>query len=134
MNLPKNIIFHTFRGINGLSGTNSNKLDVAGIKDIKYYKRLFCIFDGDHPYTLRITYNLDNSKTTITENSIGLLVGLYFLLGSGNSDTDTIITRRYQSIRDCQYEMDEIKTKQNKLKKINDDLILKIQEEFKKEY
>jgi hypothetical protein len=120
MNLPKNIHFHTLGGINGLSGTNLNKLDVARIKNIKYYERLFCINDRDHPYTLKITYNMDNSKTTITENF----------------GTDTIITKRYQSIKDCQYDMDKIKTKQNRLIKISDDLdlILKVQEESKKEY
>lgn len=125
MNLPKNNIFHTFKGINGLSSTKMNKLDVAGIKDIKYHPRFFCINDCGHPYTLRITYDMDGTKNKITENSIIGFFGLVGLSDSGDSGTYTIITRRYQSIEDCQNEMDEIKTKQNKLKKISDDIILK---------
>jgi len=50
----KGIIFHTLKGINGWSFLKLQKIDVCKILNIKYNKKLFCIFDYEYKYTLEI--------------------------------------------------------------------------------
>jgi hypothetical protein len=108
------LIFHTLKGKLGWSHLKIIHIDVYKIIEINYHKRLFCIFNKDHPYTLTIEY--DEPK-----ESIGFNYGI-----NSNGGTTTMITRevnltqqitkRYKTEMDVKNEMEEIKKKQQRIK------------------
>jgi|LauGreDrversion4_2_1035121.scaffolds.fasta_scaffold04984_10 hypothetical protein len=109
------MIFHTLKGIIGWSSLSISKIDICKIKKIYYKKRLFCIFDRDHPYNLIIIYN----EPTPT---IGFAPG--FDLFDGDCTFSIVesvsltvnITKRYKTEIEVKNEIEEIQMKQNKLK------------------
>jgi len=113
MNLPKNFIFHTLKGIDGYSTCKLNNIDVARVKSINYRERSFKIFEKDHPFVLMIDYSLKK-----IENSVSPVIttGVHF----GFTPTQNIteiqsITKRYKTEKDCKQEISEIISKQKAL-------------------
>ena len=91
----KGIIFHTSKGIKGWSELGILTVDVYKIKDIYYKKRLFCIFNKDHPYNLTIDYHEPRE-------SIGLAPGINLYGGFTFSLVKKVhltanITKRYKT-------------------------------------
>ena len=54
--MTSNITRHVFKGINGWSYWKLNCVDVSGIANVQYKKRLFKLFDRQYDYTVRIEY------------------------------------------------------------------------------
>lgn len=106
------IMFHNLKGVTGWSHCNERRLDVALVKDIKYHKRVFKIFDRTHPYCLFLRYNLPRPDTELRPVFIGN--------GMGFIPEDTVvptqlITTRLTSEQECIDEINIIKTKQQAL-------------------
>ena len=109
----KGIIFHTLKGIKGWSELSISTIDIYKIKNIYYEKRLFCIFNKNHPYNLIIEYHEPTE-------SIDLVPGINFnggitisLVSQMNLITD--ITKRYKTEIEVKNEIEEIKIKQKKI-------------------
>jgi uncharacterized protein YpiB (UPF0302 family) len=58
----KNLIFHTLKGVKGWSYLDIDKIDVARVNKMFYYRRSFCFFEEDKPYSLFIDYHLPKNK------------------------------------------------------------------------
>lgn len=107
-------IFHTLKGIKGWSISSISKIDIYKIKEIYYKKRLFCIFNRDHPYNLIIIYNEPRTTTNFAP-------GINFNGDLTTSMVDSVsltvnITKRYKTEIEVKNEIEEIQMKQNKLK------------------
>jgi hypothetical protein len=117
-NLLKGFIYHNLYGINGWSIKQNSNLDVAKIIDIYHHKRLFCLLDRDHKYTLNIIYSeisVSNSiSPVVTTNGIGAAVFVPRI------DTEYIITKRYKTEQECIGEITNINNKINKIKNYMD--------------
>jgi hypothetical protein len=100
------ILKHTLRGIKGWSDLNIRKIDVMKVVDITHRKRLFCIFNQGHPWSLTIEY----------DEPVEILVPIFMagnLIGYMPSEESTqYITKRYRTERDVLTEINEIKRKQ----------------------
>ena len=107
------ILHHTLRGGSGWSEIPATEiLDVANILNMGIWKRLFCIFDKDKPYTLEVEYYkpVTNLAPAFGFNKAGAVVSLYH-----KTDLYHIITARYQTKQQAQREIDEIVAKQKYL-------------------
>ena len=78
--------------INGYSMLNYEDLDLTKIIDITFRKRLFCFFNKDYPYVLKIEYDLP------------IFIEPYL-----------IITKRYKTEKECIDEIQEINIKKFKI-------------------
>ena len=108
------MIFHTLKGIKGWSTLSIQKIDIYKIKEIYYKKRLFCIFNRDHPYNLIIIYN--EPRTTI-DFAPGINFNGGFTTSMVESTSLTVnITKRYKTEIEVKNEIKEIQMKQNKIK------------------
>ena len=98
------ILFHTLKGIKGWSDLCISTVDVNKINKIYYEKRLFCIFNKDHRYNLTIEY-------------LEPRVSNYFVLYAIVYNVQLIanITKRYKTEIEVKNEIEEIKTKQQKI-------------------
>lgn len=111
------IIKHTLKGIPGWSKLSIETIDVEKVIQLNYKKRLFMITNREYPYTLNIKYeNIHNEMTLMPtiplgKGSMGMTPVFY-------TETESIITKRYKTKQDIINEIDEIKTKQENLKKI----------------
>ena len=122
----KGIIFHTLKGIKGWSDLSISIIDVYKIKNIYYEKRLFCIFNKNHPYNLIIEYHEPTE-------SIGLVPGINFNGGLTTSLVNKVslianITKRYKTEIEVKNEIEEIKIKQNKIELLKKKFISQINE------
>ena len=111
------LIFHTLKGIRG---EYIYKMDVYKILNVKYKKRLFCIFDRDYPYDLEIEYNepikCDTIETTYTNKG-------FIYVPMSKVHLTQFINNRYKTEIDVKNEINEILIKQNKIKLLRKKLI-----------
>lgn len=123
INAMLGVVFHTLKGVPGLSSLGSKIIDVAKVLDMSHRRRLFCIFDSEYPFTLKITYNEPKSTWHISP-VVGRYTGAAF---HPSVDLTQTLTKRYSSLDEVQKEIDEIKLKQLKLaeyaKKIEQDIL-----------
>ncbi len=119
------ILFHTLKGIKGWSELCISTIDVYKIKQIYYTKRLFCIFNKDHPYNLIIEYNEPNESMGLAHgiNSNG---GFTTSLVNKVSLTE-IITKRYKTEIEVKNEIEEIEMKQQKIKLYKQNIINQVE-------
>lgn len=109
----KGTIFHTLKGIKGWSQFNISTIDICKIKDIYYEKRLFCIFNKNHPYTLTIEYCEPTQSYGLVRGAT--FDGKFTTTLVSQIDLTTFMTRRYKSEIEVMNEIEEIKTKQKKI-------------------
>lgn len=109
------ILFHTLKGKPGWGRLALEEIDVCKIQNMTYFKRLFCIFDRDHPYTLSIVYN-QPFETIQLINGINSNGGVTTTLVNKVVLTQQI-TRRYQTEESARKEIEDI---QQKIRKMND--------------
>ena len=107
------ILFHTLKGIKGWGELCISTIDVNKITHIYNKKRLFCIFNKDHPYNLTIKYYEP-------KESYSLAPGISFYGGITASLVKEVqliayITKRYKTEIEVQNEIKEIKMKQQKI-------------------
>ena len=101
------------KGMKGWSELSISTIDVYKIKDIYYKKRLFCIFNKNHPYKLTIEYDEPTE-------SMGIASGINFNRGFTTSlvkevDLTVDITKRYKTEIEVINEIKETRMKQNKI-------------------
>ena len=117
-------MYHTLKGVNGWSALDISKIDIAKIIKISYHKRSFCIFDADHPYTLRIEYH--NPRESLK------IVPVYGPKGHYSSTIIPIveltsdITKRYKTEEDVKSEIGEINIQLRKLEEYRIQIVQKI--------
>ena len=127
----KGLVFHTFKGKQGWSDYFLNPVDVARVATMEHRKRLFSIFDGDHPYSLTVTYN---KKTIEPEFTVGVAAGTHLhpvVVASDTVKEQQLITFRYKTEEEVQADIDAVIEKQKKLDKYVDKIrndILKLNE------
>lgn len=100
------------RGVRGWTNFNPfQMLDVARIVDYGYSKRIFCLFNQDHPYTFWIEYHepTDNHKLVPV---IGPSLGIGIV---SSASIDHTITMRYKTEADCEKVVEDIKKLQGSL-------------------
>jgi hypothetical protein len=86
MSILKKHVSHILSGIDGWSFLFIRIIDVNKVINIKYYKRLFCVFENEYKYTLKITYDEPFNYSSI------------FLPTSK-------LTKRYKTEMECQNEI-----------------------------
>ena len=102
-------LYHTFKNfVRGWSGYHISRVDIRKISNVKYHKRLFCIFDAEYEYTLFFSYYNPHSELAVAP-IIGGKGGI--VLTSEYSETSTV-TLRFKTLKDVNAEIDSI----NKLK------------------
>mgnify|MGYP003384689975 FL=1 len=105
------LIFHTLKGIKGWSSCSYTKIDIGKIISIKYHERMFKIFNQDHDYTLTIEYDEAHTYTTLSP----VIGGKGGFTVNTVTDTERLITKRYETLKDVEREIKEIKLKQSTL-------------------
>src|SRR5581483_1502204 len=113
MSSIKNLIQHTFKATSlpGWSTISMEAIDVSNIVSITCGKRLFRIFNWNHPYNLVITYHNPEQRADFAKiSSINDYIGRVILHRS-----KYLMTRRYASEQDCVDDINSIKAKQEKL-------------------
>lgn len=88
----------------GWSHLNLSELDVRKVMSIDYHKRLFCLFDRDHPYTLRIEYY--NPRSTF--GFAPVLGGRGGFVPTNDYEESSMITKRYMTAKDAIADIIEI--------------------------
>ena len=106
----RGFVFHTLKGIPGWSYLTIGKIDVAKVISIGYSKRLFMITDRKFPYNLEISY--ENPHDSVRG---GFSASGHFVAVNG-VELKSEITKRYQTEAEVVNEINEIKSKQKKLK------------------
>jgi hypothetical protein len=118
------LIHHTLKGIKGWSFLSISTIDIYKVKEICYKKRLFCVFDRKHPYTLTIEYNEPQKRFTIAP---GMCVnGFYTMVLTYYETSISLITKRYQTKDEIENEINEIKLQQQKMELFKNQLRNKI--------
>jgi len=119
-------LFHLLKNCkNGWSEFRINNLDVRKIKSYGYNKRLFCIFDIDHPYNFWIKYENPHSESDISPVFVNNKWG--YAITEKYSNT-SIITKRYKSEEDILIEINEIKRLLNVIQQFDNEQISKLNE------
>ena len=119
------ILFHTLKGIKGWSELSISIIDVYKIKKIYYTKRLFCIFNKDHPYNLTIEYN---EPTESSELAYGINSNGGFTTSLVNKmHLTAIITKRYKTEIEVNNEIKEIEIKQQKIELFKQNIINQVE-------
>jgi hypothetical protein len=91
-------LFHTFsRCIRGWSHLSITTIDIRKVEVIEYRQRLFCIIDRDYPYTVCIRYTNQYSVR----------------------QPFSLITKRYETLEDAEFDVNEINRKIEVLKKFD---------------
>lgn len=123
------IFFQLSDHIRGWSRFYEQSLDVRKIKSISYRKRLFCIFNIDHPYTLSIKYhNITNESTLIPVITANGTIGV----GSSTNYKDTsLMTVRYKNLVDLQKDMKSIEELKDKINSFDNEQNKKLEEFIK---
>ena len=88
--------FYTLNGAEGWSRFQKTTIDVFKVQEMEIRQRSFMIFQRDHPYTLRITYDESTVEPTIT------------LRGQNETQVGQIMTKRYKSKADARRDFEEI--------------------------
>jgi uncharacterized protein YpiB (UPF0302 family) len=102
----KNLIFHTLKGVKGWSYLDIDKIDVARVNKMFYYRRSFCLFQEDKPYTLFIDYHLPKLKI------LPIIFNFIYVV-----DLEQHITKRYSNKEEVVKEIFEINRKKEILEK-----------------
>jgi hypothetical protein len=104
--------------VKGWSSFYVNPIDIRKVIDISYNKRLFCIFDSEYKYTLRIEYY--NPRSEITTSPV------FTSRGSGVAITESykeisIMTIRYKTKNEINQEINEIYKLKNIIKNFDEE-------------
>ena len=99
------ILKHTLKGLKGWSFLCIKEIDVMKVVEIKIHRRLFCIFDREHPWTLSIDYNKP-IKCVQPVYCGGVFTTIISVA------LTQIITKRYRTERQVLAEISQIKRKQ----------------------
>ena len=119
-------LFHMLgHHVKGMSYFYVNPLDVRKVLDMKVSTRLFCLFDRQYPYTLKIKYS--NPRETVGINPV---IGGGGVVLSGEYSESDVMTVRYQSEEEAFNDLNEIHAKKQFL--ANEDSL--IQHEMLKMY
>lgn len=115
MNRLPGIVYHQLKGIQGHSNLGIDYIDVGKISSISYAKRLFCIMDRTHKFTITIEYA--EPKTEWVSFPIPVYAGQFGIgiMFMKDVSFSQIITRRYNSEEECEAEISAIKYKQTQL-------------------
>ena len=117
------IVYHTLKGVPGLSSLSLNVIDVAKVLEMSWHKRAFCIQQREFPFTLHMTYK--HGKTYLTPAPVFTANGFGTALQTAYSPTQPL-TRRYATEEDIKQEIEMIEKKQKLLRQYN----YKIQEQL----
>lgn len=119
-------LYHTFKGfVKGLSSFHINPIDVRKVIDINYRKRLFCIFDTEYKYTLKIKYF--NPRSILSSNII--TSNGHIGIGFYNEYVETSeMTLRYKTEKEAIDEIDKIKKIQKIISQFDIEQNLKLEE------
>lgn len=104
------ILAHTLKGKFGWSCLKHNIIHIIKIKEIKYNKRLFCLFDKSYPYSLCIRYYESTENTDINSNCACGATGFTYIM---HTKLEHTITRRYSSEIELIDEVTQIMNKIN---------------------
>jgi hypothetical protein len=126
MSLPKDLVFHTLKGVKGWSGFFCQRIDVARVTDMMFHKRLFKLMNRDCDYTLRIDYYKPEENLTVAPTFVRGKVGFTLV---NTVELSQLLTLRYKTEGDVQNEMDEIRDKQKKLKESVKEFVKNIEKE-----
>ena len=120
----KPILYHTLKNfVRGWSKFYINPIDIRKITNIYYNKRLFCIFDPEYEYTLRINYY--NPRIEYIINNI-VIYSIYNYTPFINIPyiseqyvEESYMTLRYKTECEVKKEIEKIKKLQDKIKEFD---------------
>lgn len=129
-------LYHAFTNYaKGWAYHHINPVDVRKIINMSYEKRLFCLLDTDHKYTLKITYF--NPRSEVDTNFVITSGGIGFAITDKYEETCDL-TFRYKTENEILNEMNHIKNLQNIIKKYdnekNNELMDYVAQELLKEF
>lgn len=113
----QNVLFHTLKGINGLSKLQLTTIDVGKVIEMSWRRRKFAIFDQDHMYSLTIEYaepEKQNVSPVLVNGHIGINIPM--------EKDFQFITKRYRTEEDCVAEINIINKKITALGNATDSL------------
>ena len=89
---------------------------------------MFKIFDTGYDYTLKIEYDEINTYTTISP--VIIVGGKVGITVNTETETQRLITKRYETLKDVTQEIKEIKIKQKALQKYTDETRNKLSQQI----
>jgi len=101
----KGILYHTLRGKPGWSWLHENPIDIGRVNGVVWRKRLFRVFDRDHPYTIEITYKKKGEEPVML---VGWTGSGCAVVPSHKTVNEQTITCRYKSAQDVITEVEDI--------------------------
>ena len=112
-------LFHQLKHhTKGWSSFYVNPIDVRKVISISWNPRLFCIFDQDYPYTLRIKYYNPRSVEIASPVISGGHTGIAF---TEKYEENSYITIRYKTENEVHQEINEINKLQNIIKNFDEE-------------
>lgn len=118
-------LYHTLKNyMRGWSSFHVNPLDIRKIIEINYHQRLFCIFDREYKFTLKIKYyNPRSESNSSLVMTAGGHVGVAF---NERYVESSYMTVRYKTENEIKQEIEKINNLQNIIKKFDEEQCIKL--------